>query len=313
MSDLNAKAIVAARLSLPDVDFEAWMAKRDQAISRIRGAGEFADDLDNEFYGETIHKGLYLPWAKVADKWRIRHGELTIWSGYNGHRKSMLAGQVLLHLMQQGELACVLSFEMMPAKTLGRMARQAVGSGKPSPEYLKKFLRFCDGKLWIYDQQGSATPELAYAVITYCAEVMGIRQFLVDSMMKVIEDEDDYNGQKRFTGRLQDIARELTKNGHPTHIHLVTHAKKTGDETKRPGKQDNKGSGAVVDQTDNFAVMFRLPEKKEDSEGADHMIFLDKQRNAADGFEGAIALWFDENTLQFHESQWERSKPRVYV
>jgi hypothetical protein len=130
------------------------------------------------------------------------------------------------------------------------------------------------------------TPERVYAVIYYCAEVMGIRQFVVDSMMKVIADEDDYNGQKRFTDRLQGIARELTQNGHPVHIHLITHAKKTGDESKRPGKQDNRGSGTIVDQTDNFAVVFRLPEKKEGDTGPDHMVYLDKQRNASDGFEG---------------------------
>jgi twinkle protein len=313
VSNLHARSVVEARLSLPAVDFEAWMEQRDQDISRIRSARDFADDLGNEFYGSAVHRGLSLPWSKVDDKWRIRHGEMTIWSGYNGHRKSMLTGQVLLHLMQQGEMACILSFEMMPGKTLARLARQAIGVGKPTPEYLVKFLGFCEDKLWLYDQQGSVTPERVYAVITYCAEVMGIQQFVIDSMMKVVADEDDYNGQKRFAGRLQDIARELTQAGHPTHIHLVTHAKKTGDESKRPGKQDNRGSGTIVDQTDNFAVVFRLPEKKEGGDGPDHCVYLDKQRNGTDGWEGAVALFFDEGSLQFHESQWEKQKPRVYV
>jgi twinkle protein len=312
MSDITTKAIVEARLSLPTVDFEAWMAKRDEDISRIRGAQDFAADLENEFFGSSEHKGLLLPWAKVADKWRIRHGEMTIWSGYNGHRKSMLTGQVLLHLMQQGEQACILSFEMMPAKTLARLARQAIGVGRPTQDYLTKFLGFCDNKLWLYDQQGSVTPERVYAVITYCAEVMGIRQFVIDSMMKVVADEDDYNGQKRFAGRLQDIARELTQAGHPTHIHLVTHAKKTGDESKRPGKQDNRGSGTIVDQTDNFAVVFRLPVKEGDT-GPDHCVYLDKQRNGQDGWEGAVALFFDGNCLQFHETSFERTRPGSYV
>jgi twinkle protein len=131
--------------------------------------------------------------------------------------------------------------------------------------------------------------------------------------MKVVADEDDYNGQKRFAGRLQDIARELTANGHPTHIHLITHAKKTGDESKRPGKQDNRGSGTIVDQTDNFAVVFRLPEKKEGDTGPDHCVYLDKQRNAADGWEGHLALWFDERTLQFNENGFDHNHPKRYV
>lgn len=313
MSDLMVKAILEKQLSLPPQDFDAYMAQRDHDISRIREAREYAKQLEDEFYGEHEAKGLSLPWTKLGDKWRIRHGELTIWSGYNGHRKSMLTGLVLLNLLKQGELSLVMSFEMMPAKTLGRLARQAIGVAKPTPQYLTKFLDFCTDKLWLYDQQGTVTPERVYAVIYYCAEVMGVRQFVVDSMMKVVADEDDYNGQKRFAGRLQDIARELTQNGHPVHIHLITHAKKTGDETKRPGKQDNRGSGTIVDQADNFAVVFRLPEKKEGDQGPDHCVYLDKQRNAEDGFEGHIALWFDPASLQFHENSFERTKPRVYV
>jgi twinkle protein len=313
MSDLMTRSILEKHLTLPPQDFEAYMAQRDKDISRVREAKEYGKQLEDEFYGATEHKGLLLPWGKLNDKWRIRHGELTVWSGYNGHKKSMLTGLVLLNLLKQGELACILSFEMMPGKTLARMARQAIGVAKPTQNYLTKFLEFCTDKLWLYDQQGHVTPERVYAVITYCAEVMGIRQFFVDSMMKVVEDEDDYNGQKRFSGRLQDLSRELTQGGHPTHIHLITHAKKTGDETKRPGKQDNRGSGTIVDQTDNFAVVFRLPDKKEGDTGPDHMVYLDKQRNASDGFEGSIALWFDERSLQFHETSFEKNQPRVYV
>jgi twinkle protein len=301
------------RLKEKTVDFEAYMSSREHEAALIKRADDFREALHNEFAGGDEAQGLRLPWAKVADKWRIRPGELTIWSGYNGHRKSMVTGQVLLHLLSQGEKGCVLSFEMMPTKTLRRLACQAVAVNKPSPAYVDKFLDFLAGKLWLYDQQGTVTPNRVYAVITYCAEQLGISQFLVDSMMKVVPGEDDYNLQKLFAGSLQDLARDLTKRGYPTHIHLITHAKKTGDESKRPTKQDNRGSGTIVDQTDNFAVMFRLPEQKEGDSGPDHCIYLDKQRNAHDGWEGAVALWFDERTLQFQENGFERNQPRAYV
>lgn len=301
------------RLKERPVDFEAYMAAREQDAALVKSAPDFREQLHAEFEGGAEAQGLRLPWNKVSDKWRIRPGELTIWSGYNGHRKSMVSGFVLLDLLKQGQKGCVLSFEMMPTKTLRRMASQALATGKPTPAYVDKFLDFLAGKLWLYDQQGTVTPERVYAVITYCAEQLGINQFLVDSMMKVVPGEDDYNLQKQFAGKLQDLARDLTKRGFPTHIHLITHAKKTGDETRRPGKQDNRGSGTIVDQTDNFAVMFRLPELKEGDTGPDHCLYLDKQRNAHDGWEGAVALWFDERTLQFHESGFEKNCPRAYV
>jgi twinkle protein len=301
------------RLKGQEVDFEAYMATREKDLALIKPAEDFRERLHAEFEETDEARGLFLPWPKVQDKWRIRHGELTLWSGYNGHRKSMVTGYVLLHLMTQGEKGCILSFEMLPTKTLRRMASQAIGSKHPTKQYVDKFLDFLAEKLWLYDQQGSASPDRVYAVITYCAEQLGINQFVVDSMMKVIADEDDYNAQKKFAGNLQDLARDLTKRGHNTHIHLVTHAKKTGDESKRPGKQDNRGSGTIVDQTDNFACVFRMPEKKEEDAGPDHCIYLDKQRNADDGWEGTVALWFDEKTLQFHDSSFDLIKPRVYV
>jgi twinkle protein len=286
---------------------DAYMASRDADHALIKSAEDFRESLHEEFYGTAESKGLRLPWTKIADKWRIRLGELTIWSGFNGHRKSMVTGFVLLDLLQQGQKGCVLSFEMKPRKTLRRMASQAVGVKQPTPAYIDKFMDFLGGKLWVYDQQGEVTPERVYGVVTYCAEQLGITQFFVDSMMKVIPDEDDYNLQKRFTGKLQNLARDLN-----VHIHLITHAKKTGDETKRPGKQDNRGSGTIVDQTDNFVCVFRLPVKEGDT-GPDHCLYIDKQRNADDGWEGTLALFFDENSLQFHESSFERSKPRRYV
>jgi twinkle protein len=146
-----------------------------------------------------------------------------------------------------------------------------------------------------------------YAVITYCAEQLGITQFIVDSLMKVIRDEDDYNQQKRFVGKLQSLARDLN-----VHIHLVTHSRKREDETKRPGKQDNKGSGSIVDQTDNFISVFQLPPPKDPNQpqtGPTHCLYFDKARNGE--WEGNLALWFDPQSLQFKEKPMDRV--RLYV
>jgi twinkle protein len=285
---------------------DAYMAARAADIAQIKPAEDFRESLKEEFHGtDPAHHGLYLPWGKVADKWRIRSGELTIWSGFNGHRKSMLTGFVLLDLIRQGQKGCILSFEMKPRKTLRRMASQAIGSSQPTIAYIDKFMDSMAGKLWLYDQQGQVTADRVIAVITYCAEQLGITQFLVDSMMKIVEDEDDYNGQKKLTGRLQNLARDLD-----VHIHLITHAKKKEDESKRPGKQDNRGSGTIVDQTDNFVVVFKLPGEKE-GDAADFCLYVDKQRNSADGWEGSLALWFDPQSLQFLDGKWE--KARLYV
>jgi len=292
------------RLKSTPVDFEAYMQARDADKALVQDAGDFRDALIDEFYGDKALAGGELPWDKAADLWRIRRGELTIWTGFNGHMKSMVTGYVILHLMKQGEKACIASFEMKPQKTLRRMSMQAVGC-KPTVEYVHKFLDFAAGKLWIYNQQGETTPERVLGVITYCAEQLGVTQFVVDSMMKVVGDEDDYNGQKKFVGRLHNLARELN-----VHIHLVAHARKREDENKRPGKQDNKGSGAIVDQTDNFVAVFKIPKKPDVvDDGPDFCLYVDKQRHGE--WEGNIALWLDPASLQF--KQHPRDKARHYV
>ena len=293
------------RLKTQPIDFEGYMKMRQDDMSHVKPAEDFRQDLHEEIHGDDAARGLYLPWSKMADKYRIRKGELSIWTGFNGHMKSMVTGFILLDLIQQGEKALIASFEMKPRKTLRRLASQAVGVAKPTPQYIDKFLDSVTGKLWIYDQQGETTPERVYAVITYCAEQLGVTQFIVDSLMKVIGDEDDYNGQKRFVGKLQSLARDLN-----IHIHLVTHSRKREDENKRPGKQDNKGSGAIVDQTDNFNVVFKIPKKPDvDDTGPDFCLYFDKQRHGE--WEGHLALWFDDQSLQFKQSPHDR--PREYL
>jgi twinkle protein len=286
------------RVKETPVDFEAYMKAREEDQALVKPAEDFRDGLHEEFYGDEKMLGLHLPWNKVDDKFRIRSGELTDWAGFNGHMKSIVTGYVLLNLLHQGEKGCVLSFEMKPRKTLRRMATQAVGTEAPSKAYLDKFLDSVAGKLWLYDQQGETTPERVYAVIAYCAEQLGVTQFIVDSLMKVIRDEDDYNAQKRFVGKLHSLARDLN-----VHIHLVTHSRKREDESKRPGKQDNKGSGSIVDQVDNYVVVFRIPKKTPDDTGPDFCLYVDKQRHGE--WEGNIALWLDPS-LQFKESPFDK-------
>jgi twinkle protein len=307
-ADLDAFRKTRLRETSMDV-VEAYMQAREKDQALIKPAEDFRDMLHDEFHGAEVHKGRVLPWHTIGDKFRIRRGELTVWAGFNGHMKSMVTGFVMLDLLHQGERGLVASFEMKPRKTLRRLACQSIGTQKPTAEYIDKFLDSVSGKLWLYDQQGEVEAERLFGVIVYAAEKLGITQFIVDSLMKVVKDEDDYNGQKRLVGRLQSLARDLN-----VHIHLITHSRKREDETKRPGKQDNKGSGSIVDQTDNFVAVFKLPPPKDVKEGETshaptHCLYFDKQRNGE--WEGLIALWLDEQSLQFKEKFYD--KARRYV
>jgi len=287
----------STRLRQETVDFDAYLTAREEDIGRIKTADGFRQNLIEEFFGDEKRHGLTLPWPKSHDKFLIRPGEVSIWTGFNGHMKSMCTGYVMLHLLlRETQKVCIASFEMKPQKTLRRMASQALGMRYPDEPLVHKFLDALEGNLFLYDQQGEVNPERILGVIYYCAEQLGINQFVIDSLMKVVANEDDYNGQKRFIGQLCAAAKDLN-----IHIHLVHHSRKRDDEARRPGKQDAKGTGAIVDQCDNFLTVYKFPRKEGDGDDKPtHGLYVDKQRHGE--FEGLLSLWFDDKTLQFRES-----------
>ncbi len=134
----------------------------------------------------------------------------------------------------------------------------------------------------------------------YCAKEKNITHFFIDSLMKSVSGEDDYNGQKMFVDQLTSIARD---NG--IHIHVVHHIRKPADESHKPSKYDYKGSGSITDQVDNVISVWRnkANERKREAGGIvdekdpDALLICDKQRNGE--WEGSIGLWFDANSQQY--------------
>lgn len=288
-------------------DFESYMLAREEDKGRIKTAEDFREMLEDRIEGKRQAVGAGTPWSWLTEHFRFRPGEMTVWQGFNGHMKSLVTGYFAVNFIKEGEKVCIASFEMKPAATLHRMVRQVLGVGKPTLQAVGAFYEFTNEKLYLYDQQGTVKPERVIGVIYYCAEQLGITHFVVDSLMKVVADEDDYNGQKKFVDQVCAAARDLN-----IHIHLVHHSRKRDNEETRPGKQDAKGSGSIIDQTDNLMTVFKTPKKlKEKDENApDFMLHCDKQRHGE--WEGQFCLWFDEDSLQFRSTsdrklqQWAR-------
>ena len=138
------------------------------------------------------------------------------------------------------------------------------------------------------------------AVARYCAKEKGVTHFVIDSLMKCVAAEDDYNGQKAFVDELTAIARD-----NQIHIHLIHHIKKPANEDHKPNKYDYKGSGAITDQVDNVVSVWRNKTKEKAREAGkvvnegdpDCLLICDKQRNGE--WEGQIGLWFHRDSQQF--------------
>jgi twinkle protein len=301
----EAQAKAFAQLMVSEAEIDRHMNERDTADHvNVKVPSSFLDQLVSHFDESEGVTGDCLPWEKTQNLIRLRHSEVTIWNGINGHGKSNVLGQVILHQLK-GRKACIASLEMKPVTTLARMCRQALGGRNPTSEFISNFVSRADSKLWLYDQQGTVSADKVIGVMYYAAEKLLVEHFVVDSLMKCGIGEDDYNGQKRFVDRLCAFAKDTE-----CHVHLVTHAKKAENEHDLPGKMSVKGSGSITDQVDNVLTVWRNKKKEqkiaagdtsEDTKNLpDAMICCDKQRNGE--WEGRIALWFDVDSMRYRES-----------
>lgn len=301
---------------LPDtIDFSAY-ERQTEAKAKVRAASVFADELRAEFAvreGEQSPHPTVTSSRKLADRIHFLPGEITVWAGYSGHRKSMFTGQVALDLIAQGQRVLVASLEMQPSRTLARMARQTTAKRYPSPQALDQFNAWTDKRLWIFDHIGRLSPSLMLAVCRYFAEELAGQHVFIDSMMMVCESEEHLDEQKQFATDLVRIAQETN-----IHLHLVAHCRKpaTGD-SQRPTKYDVRGSSAITDQAHNVitvwankpkqAALEKDPHDIKASNEVDAGVDVHKQRNGA--WEGGVGLWFDQSCLRFGDHRTERSEP----
>jgi twinkle protein len=299
-------------LITPDtIDFSAYM-RETETSTKVRPAAAYMQELIDALGTTDTSPRAYLPWDKTHDKFAFRPGEVTLWAGVNGHGKSLITGMVALSLMAQNERVCVASFEMKPRKSLERMTRQWTAE-LPSGDFgmderviaafkdlYEQFQGFTDKRLWFYDQQGTVDVGTLIGVIRYCAKELGIQHFFIDSLMKCVSGEDDYNGQKNFVDELTAIARD-----YGMHIHLVHHIKKLSSEEAQPDKMDVKGTGAITDQVDNLLLVWRNKKKEKDQQAGkksandepDALLICEKQRNGE--WEGRVGLWFERHSQQY--------------
>lgn len=267
----------------------------------VKPASEYCEEVIDRFHNPSFAVGSKLPWGLHEFSIQFRPGEVTHWLGMNGHGKSLTLGMLLTYWIAHGEKGCIASFEMKPGATIQRMCRQAAQCHEPTVDFIRKFHRWTDDRLWMYDQQGTVKAERVLSVVRYFAEELKGNHFVIDSLMKCGIAEDDYNKQKWFVDELTSIARDKQ-----LHIHLVNHSRKLGDENSPPGKMDAKGSGAITDQVDNCVTIWRNKRKEADlragkeNDKPDALMIVDKQRHGE--WEGSIGLWFHKASQQYLSS-----------
>ena len=284
-------------VKLPDVDFEAYYKAQEEDTLKIKRVVDYYDELDDYIENGDKHQGCKLPFVGTHKLFRFRAGEVTLWTGYNGHKKSMMLGFCTLEFLKEHQKVCIASFEMKPIKTIIRMARQQTHSEAATYDCIAEFMQFTGNNLYIFDHMGNMSADRLYAIIYYSAQELNVKHFVIDSLMRVIAGEDNYNDQKDFVVKLCNLAIKLN-----IHIHLVHHTKK-GKEGEPSTRYDAKGSGAISDNVSNSLIVWSNKDKKEDM--PDVILKCDKQRDGE--WEGSVPIKFDESTMRFNQMFSEQS------
>jgi twinkle protein len=310
----RARALDEARkvrlVKSQDIDTEKYL-KANDVTHKVHEASGWLEELQRDLVAPLEKdNSTTMPWAKTHATFQYRPGEVTLYPGGNGGGKSLMTGQVAMGLIKQRQRVCIASFEMKPKRTLYRMLRQFAGENIEFPRYtdkatyigrlLGRFIDFSEQGLWLYDQQGTTSSQQVIAMSRYCAIELGVQHVFIDSLMKCVAGEDDYNAQKSFVDELTAVARD-----HNIHIHLIHHIRKLGNDEQMPSKSDIKGTGAISDLVDNVLMVFRNKKKEHDIQNGqvvdikkpDALLMCEKQRNGE--AEEWYSLWFDRESHQF--------------
>lgn len=295
-----------------DIDFLSFLGEQesqylikpsdleDGVLARMRGG--------QEVIGDTM------PWNKTKQKFRYRPGEVTILGAYNGHKKSMIMNQICAWNLRAKNWL-VASMEMKPDATMHRMTQQVIAD---SEDRVKKFLKWTDNRLWIYDQVDTVPANRILGMIHYAAQELNINHVIIDSLMKC-----GFKGDKNSISLQQvDFVDRIcwAAKSYNIHIHLIHHMRKgegNQGEYKRPGKHDFRGAGDLVDLVDNALILHQNKSKAKkiekgedvDQREPDATLEVCKQRHGE--WEGTFNLWFDAGSIQ-HIPEPERG-PMPYL
>jgi len=276
----------------------------------VRSASDFAADVRAELNPDKkADQAPQVLFRKANGLIHFRPGEVSVWAGFNGHRKSMLTSQVAVDLARQRQKVLIVSLEMLPARTMARMTRQACGEAYPADGAIDRFHAWTKGRLWLFDHVGRISTDRALALCRYFATEHGGTHVFLDSWMMVCNSEEALDEQKQFSTDLCRLAQETG-----LHVHVIAHCRKPpgADGEKRiPTRYEIRGSSAISAQAANVFIVWMNKEKFDhlDSNPNDMdalaepcaILKCDKQRNGA--WEGKLSLWLDPGSLRFMEDR----------
>lgn len=268
-------------------------------IPHLVSPSRFTDKVLERFFPKGNDEGFtfdLFTHRRKEKTFRFRNGELTLWTGTTSHGKStLLNGTAMILAFLRSEPALLVSLETMPPEVIYRLVR-----GHCSEHTEKKIRETCakmDEWIYFYDKIGHIGEDELFDLLAYAHARHGVRDIVVDSLMRIDGMEEDYPRQTAFVIRCVTFARETG-----CHIHLVAHPRKSAGDAS-PRSQDISGSGNLRNNADNVLALWRNLEKErkvEDGQSCDEpdaVLSVEKDRHS--GEFRKFAMGYQASTFRF--------------
>ena len=323
-----------ALLKDPNILLKAFENSKSCDPQSILHVADLNDKIWNEFFPENGESPGYDTPFKI-NFFKRRPGEVTLWTAFNKHGKTILLSFLQMDAMARYGLASLwASMEIKPEKTVKNAMRQFLGKAKPGSvlypgqgarEEYEKCLEFFNKKLFIYNCLGTAKHEDIIRAIRYAVRKYDVKQVIVDSFLKMDCSEEDNDSQKIVAEKFVALAMELN-----IIIDIVAHLKKPSDKEKETNvptefKYKIRGSSTITDLVHNVCGVWRNLKKAaliakaqqncdEEEERKADMLYdtllrVEAQRET--GEIGSRMLYFDKESWQFSDEP--NFKPTNYL
>lgn len=261
---------------------------------------------------DNPEKGIALPWSKLSGVELPKTG-VSLIGGYSGHSKSTIVNQISLNACAQGHKVCMASLELTSDYLFSMLASQsACKGGDMHDEYLHRFGRWLDQRMFIVDHADIMSMDEAIQLIIDSKRLLGCDMFVLDCLM-MIDLGGELEQEKRFFSKLGAIARS-----HEIAIVVVHHMRKPQGpegEGKVPGRENFIGSSHLVNASSVILVCWQDAKKaaaKHNGEEIDDdkpCFVISCAKNRFAPFTGMCGLYMHHDARLLCNSRTRQYKP----
>jgi RecA-family ATPase len=239
------------------------------------------------------------PFDPEGHKFRFYRKGYTIWSGYPGAGKTTALRQLVCHLLASKQKVFVASLEEHPVDVIVQLAGVCFGCAVPTAKQLQWFIDFYTDDLKIWGITGSASHREILGTAQALAKE-GVTQVLIDSLMCLDVDSQDFEGQRKFANTLNSVTIDSD-----IHLHLVAHPRKAISVEQEPDLNDVAGGADYGRLAHNVAFIRRKTNLAYDENLSPMLLALRKQRYGS-GFIGDLSGYFNRRLRQFKLEQFDQ-------